>query len=114
MSFRLTMMTPETRLLDEDVDGLVVPGLDGFFGVLSHHAPMVAVLAPGVLTVTRGKEATLYVVGDGGVEIGENRALIVTEMAVRAASPGDAEVKIEEYLKERSLRPLVSTGSMEG
>jgi F-type H+-transporting ATPase subunit epsilon len=114
MAFRLLLMTPESRVLDEDVDGLVLPGADGFFGVLARHAPMVAALSAGVATITRGKEVALYVVGDGGVEVGGNRALIVTEAAVKAADYADAESKLEEYLKERVRSPLVTAGSVEG
>ena len=114
MPFRLLMMTPEARVLDEDVDGLVLPGADGFLGVLSHHAPMIAVLAPGVLTATHAGKATQYVVGDGGVEVGDNRVLIVTDMAVKAADPGDAETRLDEYLKDRDRPPLASSGLVDG
>ena len=112
MSFRTTIMTPEARVLDEDVESLVLPGGDGLFGVLDRHAPMVAKLNAGIVTVESGAVTSFYVVGEGLVEVGGNRVLVLTDTAIKAGSLADAEFRREELQRARGRLPLVSVDSL--
>ena len=51
LSFRLVM--PERELLDTEADMVVVPGIEGDFGVMHGHAPLISIVRPGVLEVLR-------------------------------------------------------------
>ena len=42
---------PERLLISADVDQVDVPGVEGDFGVLAGHAPVMTTLKPGVLTI---------------------------------------------------------------
>jgi F-type H+-transporting ATPase subunit epsilon len=50
----LEIVTPEGLLLHEDVDELIAPGKEGYFGVRPGHTPLLATLGVGVLSYRRG------------------------------------------------------------
>ncbi|MBD3636027.1 MAG: F0F1 ATP synthase subunit epsilon [Crocinitomicaceae bacterium] len=47
----LEVITPDEMLFKGNVTHVVLPGLDGLFGVLSNHAPMISGLAEGTVKV---------------------------------------------------------------
>ena len=47
----LEVITPDAMLFKGNVTQVVLPGLDGSFGVLSNHAPMISGLAAGTVKV---------------------------------------------------------------
>ena len=53
-TFQLSLVSPESLLFSGQVDQVDLPGLEGDFGVLSGHAPIVAVLRPGIVTAMAG------------------------------------------------------------
>lgn len=48
-SFKLEIITPERVIVDEDVEGVVVPSKDGLMGILRNHAPFIGSLDIGVI-----------------------------------------------------------------
>ncbi|RYG26180.1 F0F1 ATP synthase subunit epsilon, partial [bacterium] len=47
--FTLSVVGPDAEIVRESVVSLVAPGLDGYFGVLGGHIPLVAALRPGII-----------------------------------------------------------------
>jgi F-type H+-transporting ATPase subunit epsilon len=45
------LVAPEAVILAEPVEMVVLPGVEGDFGVLPRHAPLVSSLRPGLITV---------------------------------------------------------------
>ena len=97
--FKLQVLTPDARVLEAEVESLVLPGIGGLFGVLARHAPMVAALRPGVMKTIRTGETGFCVVGDGAAEVSPDGVLVLAESFIRAADRDDAEDKLEEMLK---------------
>ena len=63
-TFQFDLVSPERLLLSGEVEQVDVPGAAGDFGVLAGHAPMVAALRPGILTIKRdGGEMKIVVLG---------------------------------------------------
>ena len=46
-----TLVSPENLVLQEQVDMAVLPGENGDFGVLPHHAALIATLRPGLVAI---------------------------------------------------------------
>ena len=53
-TFHFDLVSPEKLAFSGEVDQVDVPGVEGDFGVLAGHAPVVAAIRPGILTVTTG------------------------------------------------------------
>jgi F-type H+-transporting ATPase subunit epsilon len=65
-----------------EVEQVDVPGSEGDFGVLAHHAPLIAMLKPGILTVRSPGEAKRIVVVGGFAEVNEEGLTVLADMAV--------------------------------
>jgi F-type H+-transporting ATPase subunit epsilon len=78
--FHLSVLTPEKSVFEGEVEYVEVPGSAGYFGVLAHHAPLVASLAKGTLTLRRagGSDEKLEV-GGGFFEVSHNRASVLAD-----------------------------------
>lgn len=83
MAIRLDIVTPEQKLLSEDVDSIRAPGADGSFGVLPGHTPFVTVMEPGELSFTMRGAEHHYFVGGGFVEVAEGKVIVLAEAAER-------------------------------
>lgn len=76
------LVSPERLLLSEEVDAVTVPGTEGEFGVLAHHAPFMTALRPGMIKVEGGAEGARRVFVWGGfVEVNEKGLTILAEEA---------------------------------
>ena len=75
------LVSPEKLLFSGDVEQVDVPGSEGYFGVLAGHAPAVAILRPGILTVkTQGGEQKIVVLG-GFAEVSANGLTVLADVA---------------------------------
>jgi F-type H+-transporting ATPase subunit epsilon len=77
--FHLEIVTPEGVQLSEDIDELTAPSVDGQFGVLPGHRPMLAALATGIISYIKSGVVTQVAVGTGYVQIQEDRAVVLTD-----------------------------------
>jgi F-type H+-transporting ATPase subunit epsilon len=94
----LQLVSPERVLVDEDVDEVQIPGLDGYLGILPGHAPLLSELKPGgVLSYkSAGGEKVLAVFG-GFVEVQPDRVRILADAAERKE-----EINVEAARQELS------------
>src|SRR5215212_9424445 len=83
-TFHLDLVSPEKLLFSGEVDQVDVPGSEGDFGVLAGHAPLVATMRPGILTVYRSGEALKIVVSGGFAEVGPAGLTVLADRAVPA------------------------------
>ena len=81
MALHFELVSPEKLLFSGDVDQVDVPGVEGDFGVLEGHAPLVATLRPGILTVHGSGDVTRIVVLGGFAEVSEKGLTIVADLA---------------------------------
>ncbi len=80
------LVSPERLLLSESVDMVTVPGSEGDFGVLAGHAPVMAVLRPGVINVDdAGRPQQRIFVRGGFAEVTPAGLTILAENAIPLA-----------------------------
>jgi F-type H+-transporting ATPase subunit epsilon len=76
-------VAPERLLIDEPVDMVVVPGVEGDFGVLARHAPLIAAVRPGVINVHNDGTITQRIfVGGGFAEVTGERCTVLADEAL--------------------------------
>jgi F-type H+-transporting ATPase subunit epsilon len=81
--FTMEIITPERVVVEEDVEGVVLSSLEGFFGILRGHAPFIGGLSIGVLKYRQNGELH-WVANDNGVfEMSGNRLRIMADSAER-------------------------------
>lgn len=78
----LELVAPERLLASIEADMVVIPGSEGDFGVLADHAPVMALLRPGVISIYQGDqvESRLFVAG-GFAEVNEKGCIVLAERA---------------------------------
>ena len=80
---RLELATPTRLVVSEAVDEVVVPGIDGHFGVLPGHASLLALVGIGELTYRTGRDERHLAVSGGFSEVGPDRVTILADAAER-------------------------------
>ncbi len=83
-TFRFDLVSPEQLVFSGEVEHVVVPGTEGEFGVLAGHAPLIAMLRPGVVKILGPDEQDILVVG-GFAEVSPEGLTILADRAVPLA-----------------------------
>ncbi len=85
-SLDLQIVTPDRMLVHEQVDEVQIPGVDGYFGVLPGHTPLLAALSVGELWYRKGQEKVYLSIVHGFAEVLPDRVSILAQLAERAES----------------------------
>jgi len=80
-TFHFDLVSPEKNAFSGEVDQVDVPGTEGDFGVLAGHAPVVAAVRPGILTVIAGGSKQRIIVLGGLAEISEKGLTVLADVA---------------------------------
>jgi F-type H+-transporting ATPase subunit epsilon len=102
-TFHLDLVSPEKLLFSGEVDQVDVPGSEGEFGVLAQHAPMVATLKPGILTIVEGGQRLRVVVFGGFAEVSPQGLTVLADMAVPVDDLDPAQLAAEIKDTEEDL-----------
>ena len=81
-TFSFELVSPTRLVFSGEVEQVDVPGAEGDFGVLAGHAPFVATLRPGVLTIRDAGGAKRLFVRDGFAEVSAKGLTVLAETAV--------------------------------
>ena len=118
-TFHLSVLTPEKSVLEQDVAYIQAPGIAGYLGVLAHHAPLIAALAPGKLTVREpsGSEMT-YALSGGFLEVSDNKAVILADslepsLEIDVARARESEKRARERMAKAALDDQVDVARAE-
>jgi len=80
-TFHLDLVSPEKLAFSGEVDQVDVPGVEGDFGVLAGHAPVVAAIRPGILTVIAGATRQKIIVLGGLAEVSDKGLTVLADVA---------------------------------
>ena len=112
---KLKIITPEKLILEDTVDQVSLPTLDGEITILPNHIPLVTALAAGEILAKKHGEAIPMLVVGGFVEIRDNEVAILADFAehvndITAAVEAKARARADEL---RSLQKKVSNVDFE-
>ena len=117
MALHFELVSPEKLLFSGSVEQVDVPGVEGDFGVLEEHAPLVATLRPGILTVHMSDGAQRIVVLGGFAEVSEKGLTVVADLAdplesfdkeLLAKHIGELEERIQKTEPGSALDKLIT------
>jgi F-type H+-transporting ATPase subunit epsilon len=80
---KVSVISPEAVLFQGETDSIVAPAYDGEIGILTGHAPLMALLGEGQLRLGTGS-GTRFNVSGGFMQVLNNDVRVVTEKATAA------------------------------
>ena len=103
MAFELIVVTPEGQAFRDTVESVVLPGTEGYFGVLDGHEPFLTGLKIGEMEITQG-DATLHAALSTGFADVTTDA--VTVMVGTCEFAHDIDMERAATARERAQRQL--------
>ena len=105
-TFHFDLVSPEKLAFSGEVDQVDIPGVEGDFGVLAGHAPIVAAIRPGILTVMSGGTQQKIIVLGGLAEMSDKGLTVLADVATSLdeldrAQFADRISDMEAKLKEK-------------
>ncbi|MFZ5625977.1 MAG: F0F1 ATP synthase subunit epsilon [Bacillota bacterium] len=102
-TIKLEVVTPDRKVVSEEVEMVVAPAAEGYLGILANHAPLITSLQIGILKYTAGGQEQKLAISGGFLEVKDNRAVVLAEAAER---PEEIDVQRALAAKERAERRL--------
>jgi F-type H+-transporting ATPase subunit epsilon len=81
MPLQLEIVTPERRAFTDEVDMVVVPGIEGQLGILPHHTPLISALGTGELKIKQHGSEQVMLISGGFVEVRPDKVVIMADVA---------------------------------
>lgn len=108
-TFHFDLVSPEKLAFSGEVDQVDVPGVEGDFGVLVGHAPVVAAVRPGILTIMSGGAHQKLIVLGGLAEMSEKGLTVLADVATSTADLDRA--KFAETIAEMEAKLAEKEGT---
>lgn len=110
MALRLEIVTPERLVFSDEVDAVVLPGIEGELGVLPHHTPLVSMLGLGELRIRKGATTESFAIVGGFLQVRPDKVVVMAETADLAS-----EIDLEKAREaQREAERALETGYHEG
>ena len=100
----IEIILPTKLLLQGEYDHIIIPGVDGDFGVDKDHTPFITKIRSGIMTLYKGKDESRFVIHDGFVTVENNSVRIIcdvieNEKEVNLSRAEEAKQRAEKRLK---------------
>jgi F-type H+-transporting ATPase subunit epsilon len=106
----LEIATPTRLVVAEQVDEVVAPGIEGYFGVLPGHAPFLTTLGIGEVTYRVGRDERHLAVSGGFAEVRNDKVIVLADTAER---PDEIDRARAEAARQRAEQRLGGRGGDE-
>ncbi len=106
-TFKLEIVTPERMVVSQEAASIVVPGVEGYLGILADHAPLMAELKIGEIRVIDPDGHESHIATSGGfMQVADNVVRILADTAEREeeidiARAQESLRRAEERLREQ-------------
>lgn len=97
-TIKLSIVTPNGEIFNDDVKSVTLPGKEGEFGVLAGHASLVSTLTVGVIVIEKPNSTEAVAINWGHVKVSENSVDVLVDGAVALTGGDDSDVarRLEE------------------
>ncbi len=102
----LQIVTPERLVLAEPVDEVVLPGSEGYLGVLPGHAPLLTALGVGEVEYRIAGKPHFLAVAGGFAEVLRDRVIVLADTAERPD-----EIDLERAREQRARAEAILRGN---
>jgi len=99
----LQVVSPERSVVHEEVDEVLLPGSEGYLGVLPGHTPLLTSLKIGEIKYRKGERMAFLAVSWGFVEVLPDKVTVLADLVER---PEEIDVDSAREAKERAERML--------
>jgi F-type H+-transporting ATPase subunit epsilon len=96
-TLHLEIVTPEAKAYSADVESVVLPGVEGELGILPNHISVMTAIKAGELRVVKGGKEESLAIGEGFVEVKDNKVSVLTDAAINIEDIDEG--KVEEAIK---------------
>ena len=103
MPLHLEIVTPERLAYEDDVDIVVVPGIEGELGILPHHAPLITTLGVGELRIRKGGAEESFAIIGGFLQVRPDKVVVMAETADLAS---DIDLERAQQARREAERVL--------
>ncbi len=112
-TFNFELVSPERKLMSEPAWQVIVPGEEGYFGVLAGHMSLMAAIKPGVIEVfsKQGDAPRKIFISGGFADVTATNCTILAEQAINLSDLN--VVAIEQDINNLNDEIKVSSSSME-
>jgi F-type H+-transporting ATPase subunit epsilon len=112
-TFHFELVSPEKISFSGEVDQVDVPGAEGDFGVLAGHAPLIALIRPGVMTVYAAGAQTKLVVLGGFAEVGPDGLTVLADVATSLEDLDRAVLQKQISQLEQGIKELTQGSELD-
>lgn len=102
---RLEIVTPERKVYSDEVEMIIVRGIEGELGILPNHAPFVTPLAISAMRIKKDGKEFLIAISGGFIEVSREKVVILAETA---ELPEEIDYDRALAAKERAEARLVN------
>jgi F-type H+-transporting ATPase subunit epsilon len=101
----LEVVTPDRQVVSTEVDIVVLPGVQGQFGVLVNHIPFLSALEIGEMYYRKGGQVDYIFVGGGFAEVTGDKVTVLVDSAERGK---EIDVERARRAKERAEKRMAA------
>ena len=104
MPLQLEIVSPERRAFTDEVDMVIVPGIDGQLGILPHHTRLISALGVGELRIKKGGTEQSLLISGGFVEVRPDKVVVMADLAERSEEIDEAKAVAARKAAEQELQ----------
>lgn len=91
-TIKLSIVTPNGEIFNDDVKTVTLPGKEGEFGVLAGHASLVSSLTVGVIVIEKADSTEAVAINWGHVKVDEKSVDVLADGAIALTQGADSEI----------------------
>jgi F-type H+-transporting ATPase subunit epsilon len=112
-TFHFELVSPDKISFSGEVDQVDVPGSEGDFGVLAGHAPLIALIRPGIMTVYAAGEQIRIVVLGGFAEVGPDGLTVLADVATSLEDLDRASLQKQITELEQGIKEMTQGSELD-